>query len=502
MGVYDHILVPLEGGETDAVVLEHVGRLAEACGADVTLLRVAHYHTRDQRACELEDAEGDLARAAEQLRSRGITVRTEIASGEPQRRDRAAGRQAAPGPDRHGHARARLGQADGAGQRGRPRAAQHRRAAPPAPGRRLSGSRPAAVPAILAGACPTASSSSTSTARSSTPTAPAGARSCAPSRTCTAWRASSATTRSTGARTRASSATSRRCGARASRTRPPARSPARRSPRSCATWPSVSALPPAPSTGSSTPASPATWSCCATRSTAARSRRCRASASWSTALAADRRALVGLLTGNVEEGARLKLEPTGLLSALQGRRLRLRLGAARRPAGRRRGPRRGAHGRRYAGKDVVVIGDTPADVECGASLGVTAVAVATGRHSVDELAAHAPDHVFADFSDWRAAYAAIMGDGRLSPAWSAPRALRESLRRSRGLAPARRRERREVDRRRHCRRPAPRPDAPSPGPATSPSMQCPVARITRSRPGTRPITGRPSGVTGRGPRQI
>lgn len=84
MGVYDHILVPLEGSETDEPVLEHVGRLAEACGADVTLLRVAHYHTRDQRACELEDAGGDLARAAEQLRSRGIEVSTLIVSGEPQ----------------------------------------------------------------------------------------------------------------------------------------------------------------------------------------------------------------------------------------------------------------------------------------------------------------------------------------------------------------------------------------------------------------------------------
>ena len=84
MGVYDHILVPLEGGETDAAVLEHVGGLAEACGADVTLLRVAHFHTRDQRACELEDAEGALARAAEQLRGRGLTVQTRLLSGEPQ----------------------------------------------------------------------------------------------------------------------------------------------------------------------------------------------------------------------------------------------------------------------------------------------------------------------------------------------------------------------------------------------------------------------------------
>ena len=100
-----------------------------------------------------------------------------------------------------------------------------------------------------------------------------------------------------------------------------------------------------------------------------------------TALAADRRALVGLLTGNVEEGARLKLEPTGLLPLFKvgayGSDSALRadlpaVAVARAEA---------LDGRRYAGKDVVVIGDTPADVECGASLGVTAVAVATGRHT-------------------------------------------------------------------------------------------------------------------------
>jgi phosphoglycolate phosphatase-like HAD superfamily hydrolase len=128
-----------------------------------------------------------------------------------------------------------------------------------------------------------------------------------------------------------------------------------------------------------------------------------------TALAADRRALVGLLTGNVVEGARLKLQPTGLSSLFKvgayGSDSALRaelpgIAVVRAEA---------MTGRRYAGKDVVVIGDAPADVECGAALGVTAVAVATGRHSADELAAHAPDHLFADLSDWRAAYDAIMG---------------------------------------------------------------------------------------------
>ena len=127
-----------------------------------------------------------------------------------------------------------------------------------------------------------------------------------------------------------------------------------------------------------------------------------------TALAADRRALVGLLTGNVEEGARLKLEPTGLLSLFKvgayGSDSALRadlpaVAVARAEA---------LDGHRYAGKDVVVIGDTPADVQCGASLGVTAVAVATGRHTVEELAAHAPDHLFTDLADWQAAYAAVL----------------------------------------------------------------------------------------------
>lgn len=82
--MYRRILVPIEGGETDAPVLEHVGRLAAMCDAEVVLLRVAHYHTRDQRACEVEDGEGDLARAAEQLRSRGLSVQTLLVSGEPQ----------------------------------------------------------------------------------------------------------------------------------------------------------------------------------------------------------------------------------------------------------------------------------------------------------------------------------------------------------------------------------------------------------------------------------
>ncbi len=83
MGLYERILVPVEGTETDTPVLEHIARLASLCGAEVTLLRVAHFHTRDERACELEDAESDIERAAEALRARGVHVKTLLVAGEP-----------------------------------------------------------------------------------------------------------------------------------------------------------------------------------------------------------------------------------------------------------------------------------------------------------------------------------------------------------------------------------------------------------------------------------
>ncbi len=127
-----------------------------------------------------------------------------------------------------------------------------------------------------------------------------------------------------------------------------------------------------------------------------------------TALAADRRVVLGLLTGNVAEGAAVKLAPTGVAHLFK-------LGAygsdsAWRPDLPAVAVRRAEEltGRRFAGKEIAVVGDTPADVRCGAALGVKAIAVATGTHTVDELAAHAPDYLFTDLSDWRAAYEAVL----------------------------------------------------------------------------------------------
>jgi phosphoglycolate phosphatase-like HAD superfamily hydrolase len=54
-------------------------------------------------------------------------------------------------------------------------------------------------------------------------------------------------------------------------------------------------------------------------------------------------------------------------------------------------------GRRFYPDEVVVVGDTPEDVLCGAACGLTTIAVATGpRHSHDELRAAGANYVLDD----------------------------------------------------------------------------------------------------------
>jgi phosphoglycolate phosphatase-like HAD superfamily hydrolase len=127
------------------------------------------------------------------------------------------------------------------------------------------------------------------------------------------------------------------------------------------------------------------------------------------ALSARDDALVGLLTGNIEAGARVKLRPTGLWDLF-------RVGAfGSDDVDRRRLPaiacERAHHllGRRFAFEDVTIIGDTPLDVDCARACGAVSVAVATGFHPADELKTCAPDLFFSDFSDVPAALAALTG---------------------------------------------------------------------------------------------
>ncbi|MBI4242152.1 MAG: haloacid dehalogenase-like hydrolase [Candidatus Rokubacteria bacterium] len=128
-------------------------------------------------------------------------------------------------------------------------------------------------------------------------------------------------------------------------------------------------------------------------------------------LSADPGALVGLLTGNIEGGARIKLEPTGLwpyfrLGAYGSddpNRSRLPAVAVRRAEALVERPVKPV--------EVVVIGDTPLDIGCARAFGAVALAVATGQHSLAELAAFAPDFLFADLSDVPRVLAALFDGG-------------------------------------------------------------------------------------------
>jgi phosphoglycolate phosphatase-like HAD superfamily hydrolase len=48
---------------------------------------------------------------------------------------------------------------------------------------------------------------------------------------------------------------------------------------------------------------------------------------------------------------------------------------------------------------LVVIGDTPSDIECGRSLGAKAIGVASGHYTVEQLNAHNPYAVFSSLKN-------------------------------------------------------------------------------------------------------
>ena len=83
MALYERILVTLDGSSVDDALLDDIELLAEALGATVLLLRVAHFHTRDSRVAEEDEARADLARAAARLGSHGFAVETVLGRGEP-----------------------------------------------------------------------------------------------------------------------------------------------------------------------------------------------------------------------------------------------------------------------------------------------------------------------------------------------------------------------------------------------------------------------------------
>ncbi len=120
---------------------------------------------------------------------------------------------------------------------------------------------------------------------------------------------------------------------------------------------------------------------------------------------------LGLLTGNFAESARLKLVHYGLWDyfpfgafaddsmerndlgpvALQRAR-EFRAGAEFEPA-----------------RDAWIIGDTPKDIACARAFGARVLSVATGRHRMEQLAPHAPDHVLPDLAQTTQAIELLLG---------------------------------------------------------------------------------------------
>jgi phosphoglycolate phosphatase-like HAD superfamily hydrolase len=127
------------------------------------------------------------------------------------------------------------------------------------------------------------------------------------------------------------------------------------------------------------------------------------------ALDREEKVVVGLLTGNIHQGARAKLTAAGIdpdrfrVNAFgSDHELRPELPAV---AQRRASELLGVD---IKGNRLVVIGDTPADIQCGASIGARAIAVATGRYSVEELATYEPYAVFESLADTEVVLSSIM----------------------------------------------------------------------------------------------
>jgi phosphoglycolate phosphatase-like HAD superfamily hydrolase len=107
---------------------------------------------------------------------------------------------------------------------------------------------------------------------------------------------------------------------------------------------------------------------------------------------------LGLLTGNIQLGAEIKLRHFGLWETFEfggfadDHEDRNHIAAAAFERGRR------VLGKDLRPEEVVVVGDTPFDIRCGKFIGAKVLAVATGGAKLDELRKHAPDWAVEDLT--------------------------------------------------------------------------------------------------------
>jgi len=107
---------------------------------------------------------------------------------------------------------------------------------------------------------------------------------------------------------------------------------------------------------------------------------------------------LGLVTGNIAGGARLKLGSVGLHSHFRVGGYGSDHEARNHLPGIAIQRARQEWGVPFEVDQVVVVGDTPRDVECGRLEGTRTVAVATGRFGFEALEAAGADHTFEDFT--------------------------------------------------------------------------------------------------------
>lgn len=118
---------------------------------------------------------------------------------------------------------------------------------------------------------------------------------------------------------------------------------------------------------------------------------------------------LGLLTGNIERGARIKLEPFGLNpyfasgafgSDHEDRNSLLPIAVKRFNK---------IIGKTIGFNDCVIIGDTPRDIYCAKPYGAKCIAVATGHYLESALKKAGADIVMTDLSDTKTLLSAIRG---------------------------------------------------------------------------------------------
>ncbi len=115
--------------------------------------------------------------------------------------------------------------------------------------------------------------------------------------------------------------------------------------------------------------------------------------------------VLGLLTGNIKRGARLKLSHHGIWDFFElgafadDHHDRNQLGSFAQARARQK------HGLEFVADKVDVIGDTPHDIACGKAIGARTIAVTTGSFSRVQLVTYEPARILEDFADVNAVIA-------------------------------------------------------------------------------------------------